>query len=369
MGKCLHQRILIVDDIVFNIDLLVETLKDHYDLSVATSGRAALNIISKEIPDLILLDIMMPEMDGYEVCRRLKSNPETEEIPVIFVTARDDARDETFGFEAGCVDYMTKPINPAIVMARVKTHLELKKIRENLERKNKELIDAAKLREDVERITRHDLKNPLTGIFTGIDLLEFDGHLNQNQEETIKIIKESAHKMLSMINLSMDLFKMEQEIYRINPTDVDLIEIIRKVKKELGSLFTMKKILLNIKIEDKSLQEKQIFIVNAENLLCYSMFMNLIKNALESSPKYETITLLLSKTDYQAQIILHNRGTVPKEIEKTFFEKYVTKGKLKGTGLGTYSAKLIAKTMNGNIAMETTRKNGTSLFITLPIAR
>ena len=131
-------KILIVDDTPENIDVLGEVLKPHYKRSVALSGEKALKIaVGKEPPDLILLDIMMPEMDGYEVCRRLKADERTCAIPVIFVTAMGEVEDETHGFEIGAVDYITKPIRPAIVLSRVKTHLELKTAREFLENQNK----------------------------------------------------------------------------------------------------------------------------------------------------------------------------------------------------------------------------------------
>ncbi len=117
--------ILIVDDTAENIDMLKGILMDEYDVKAALNGMAALKIASKFKPDLILLDIMMPDMDGYEVCRKLKENPVTSHIPVIFVTAMTDENDEALGFEAGCVDYITKPIQPMIVRARVKNHLIL----------------------------------------------------------------------------------------------------------------------------------------------------------------------------------------------------------------------------------------------------
>jgi putative two-component system response regulator len=117
--------ILIVDDAKTNIDILLALLGDDYDLAVAMGGESALSIVEEDPPDLILLDVMMPGMDGYEVCRRLKANPSTRNIPVIFVTAMSEVADETKGFEIGAVDYITKPISPPIIEARVKTHLAL----------------------------------------------------------------------------------------------------------------------------------------------------------------------------------------------------------------------------------------------------
>ena len=118
--------ILIVDDTPDNIDVLVGALKAEYEIKAAVNGKRALQIArDNPKPDMILLDVMMPEMDGYEVCRRLKAEPVTSEIPVIFVTALNDAADERYGFDLGAVDYITKPIRPALVQARVQTHLAL----------------------------------------------------------------------------------------------------------------------------------------------------------------------------------------------------------------------------------------------------
>ncbi len=126
MARATRSTILVVDDTEANIDILVETLSDEYEVSVAMDGPTALEIVDSEPPDLILLDIMMPGMDGYEVCRRLKASEKTGNIPVIFITAMGETQDETKGFELGAVDYITKPISPPIVMARVRSTLSLK---------------------------------------------------------------------------------------------------------------------------------------------------------------------------------------------------------------------------------------------------
>lgn len=125
--------VLVVDDTKMNIDILVTALDEDYDVCVARDGKSALRLIAETPPDLILLDIVMPEMDGYEVCRQLQADPETRGIPVIFVTAMSEVEDETMGFELGAVDYITKPISPVVVLSRVRTHLALKDSRRQLE--------------------------------------------------------------------------------------------------------------------------------------------------------------------------------------------------------------------------------------------
>ncbi|MBF0549403.1 MAG: two-component system response regulator [Deltaproteobacteria bacterium] len=148
LSKC---TILVVDDTETNIDILMETLGDTYEISVAMDGPTALEYAKTSLPDLILLDVVMPGMDGYEVCRRIKADPKTRHIPIIFVTAMAEREDETRGLELGAIDYLTKPISPPIVLARVKNHLELKVAKEELERQN--VILEQKVEERTQQLT------------------------------------------------------------------------------------------------------------------------------------------------------------------------------------------------------------------------
>jgi sigma-B regulation protein RsbU (phosphoserine phosphatase) len=132
-------KVLIVDDTEENIDLLLEILGEDFDISVAMDGEQALEIVEEDLPDLVLLDIMMPGMDGYEVCQRIKANEKTCDIPIIFLTAMVEVDDETKGLEMGAVDYITKPISPPIVLARVKTQLQIKKAYEIIESQKKRM--------------------------------------------------------------------------------------------------------------------------------------------------------------------------------------------------------------------------------------
>lgn len=149
------QKVLIVDDTPENIHVLMETLRSEYKIVAATSGAKALALAQREpYPDLILLDVMMPEMDGYQVCRRLKSDPKTEGIPIVFVTALSETGDEEMGLELGAVDFITKPFHPGLVKARVRNQLELKRHRDHLEeevqRRTAELLNANAARQKLE---------------------------------------------------------------------------------------------------------------------------------------------------------------------------------------------------------------------------
>lgn len=151
--------VLIVDDNATNIDLLVNTLESGYRLGIAKSGPEALDYVNRNIPDLILLDIMMPEMDGYEVCNRLKASPRTQDIAIIFITAMDEVEYKTRGFGAGAVDYITKPFHASEVRERVRTHLALKSMREELNAQN--IVLEQKVREktaEIQRMLRDTIK-------------------------------------------------------------------------------------------------------------------------------------------------------------------------------------------------------------------
>ncbi|HEY7865645.1 MAG TPA: response regulator [Psychromonas sp.] len=142
MPEKIKQKVLIVDDVIDNIKVLIDLLKPEYKIFFATNGEKALELAQNMAPDIILLDIVMPEMDGFEVCRKLKSNPITCDIPVIFISAMSDIGDETKGLEVGAVDYITKPISPAIVKARVKNHLKLREAMQELKRLYNTALDS-----------------------------------------------------------------------------------------------------------------------------------------------------------------------------------------------------------------------------------
>jgi len=187
-----HQKstILIVDDAPANIDIVKDVLSSQYNLQAAINGPIALKIIDKKKPDLILLDIMMPEMDGYEVCEHLKNNDKTKDIPVIFLTAKVDASNEMQGFKLGAVDYITKPISPLILLERVKTHLELKSIRDSLKHQNGRLEN--KVRERTQHI--EELQN-VTVVAMGAIAEARDPETGNHLKRTQQYVKLLAEKL------------------------------------------------------------------------------------------------------------------------------------------------------------------------------
>jgi len=362
----IKKTILIVDDIPDNIEVLRGILFPRYRIKAATSGAKALAIASgDEPPDLILLDIMMPGLDGYEVCTILKNQEKTRSIPVIFVTAKDDPIDEEKGFKSGAVDYITKPINPRIIEARVATHLTLRQAMIDLERQNEVLVENVRLREQVDRIMRHDLKTPLTVFMSIPSLLKLRDDLPPDVVESLDMMEKSGYRMMDMINKSMDLFRMESGTYECHPVPVDIAKIARQIRFELGETATGKSVSFRLEADDHELPDDQEFLMSGETGLFYSMLANLIKNAIEASPDTSTVTVSLFGKPVPG-VRIHNDGVIPAEIRDKFLQKYVSHGKKGGTGLGGYSARLMAETMGGTVNFTTSEQDGTTITVAFP---
>jgi CheY-like chemotaxis protein len=365
-GETHASCILVVDDVAENIDVLAGVLAPEYNVRIALDGQAALEIASSPpYPDLILLDIIMPGLDGYEVCRRLKDRNGTRDIPVIFVTAMGEIEDEAKGFDVGGVDYITKPIRTPIVLARVKAHLELKKAREDLKEQNRVLLENLRLKEDVDRIIRHDLKTPLNVFMWVPDLLKAEGNLSATQTKTLNILNQASFSMLKILNSSINLLKMERGEYQVQANSVNILKPLLQIKNEMRGLMRTKHLSLLIQLNGREPRELDAFTIEGEEILFYTMLGNLIKNAIEASPDGKTVSVFL-EDDKALFIRIHNQGMVPENIRERFFEKYVTGSKRIGTGLGTYSARMMAETLNGSIHLDTSEKLGTTVSIAFP---
>lgn len=344
--------VMIVDDVESEIDILVDILHRDYEICVATDGESAMQVAEEVCPDLILLDILMPDMDGYEVCRRLKENPRTGDISIIFVTVLSEDGHEATGLELGALDYITKPFNRDIVRARVRNHMDL--------------IEAHRLKEDVNRIICHDMRNELSTIIGYPEVLLLDDNLSVAQRKAIEVIRSSGYNLLNMVNLGLQLYKMERGLYSFQPSIVDAIAVLERILENKAGLCNSKSITVKISIDGTAIEKGMKFLLRSEDLLLYSMLSNLVVNAIEASPVEESVTIDLRRNG-EAVITVHNMGAVPAEIRGHFFEKYVTAGKAAGTGLGAYSALLMAKTHGGSVAMRTSEENGTMLTIRLPL--
>jgi PAS domain S-box-containing protein len=231
-----------------------------------------------------------------------------------------------------------------------------------LERQNETLKENVRLREEVERIGRHDIKTPLNSIVAVPRLLREERRLGPEADELLGIVERAGYRILSMVNLSLDLYKIEQGSYVFRPDAVDLEDLVKKVVADVRMHAASKQVKLQVELAP------QLY-AWAEELLCYSLLANLLKNAVEASPEGATVRVSTARMD-DAMLVLriHNEGVVPEAVRTNFFQKYATLGKASGTGLGTYSARLMARVQNGDIEMETSQAAGTTLSVRLNAA-
>lgn len=221
------------------------------------------------------------------------------------------------------------------------------------------------LKEDVERMMHHDLKNPLGNIMMLHSLLIHSPNLSEQERTYVEYIGESGKEIQQLIDMPLDLFKMETGKYEFNPESVNILNVLKKasINKQSAASNTAHKI--NIYINGNTAKDGDSVYITAEEHLCYNMFCNLLANAKEASQNNEIISIYI-KDNNGIDITIHNQAAVPEKIRTHFFEKYCTEGKRKGTGLGTYSAKLIAETQGATISMQTSEKDGTRVTVSFP---
>jgi two-component system sensor histidine kinase/response regulator len=357
--------ILVVDDTADNLLLLSHLFKNEYRVRITHKGEKALQICcSDDPPDLVLLDIMMPGMDGFEVALRMREHPNAEHIPVIFVTAMtgDDARMR--GLELGAVDFVTKPIDPEVLKPRVRNFMRYVQLHKQLQANYDGMLESARLHEDVEHITRHDIKGPLAAVLYLVQELASDKTMNSKQLEHLRMIEDSSLQVLNMINLSSELYKMETGRFQLLAKPVAIADILHRIGASSRLTFAEKH--LTISIDTDVQLGEALPQVLGDALLCYSLFNNLLKNACEAAPQRSLVSVMLLNLNPLC-VLIENSGTVPAHIRARFFDKYVTSGKQDGNGLGTYSANLMAKAQGGFIDLHVSDEtNKTTLTVTLP---
>ena len=252
-----------------------------------------------------------------------------------------------------------------IVSQRTK---QLRSKQAELEKKNKLLVQqiherrtAEMIRDEVERINRHDLKSSLNLVIGYPELLlNSEEPLSTDQRKYIKRIASAGYRMLDMIQFHLDMFKMEQGIYRLKTMNVDLVDLMTSLEEEMALLLNQSGVKLSIMLDGKEIEGVEELFLTGEGMLLRTMFRNLIKNAVEASNEGDTVTIAI-KSGPPISVTVKNTLAVPEEIRERFFDKYVTLGKEDGTGLGTYSAKLIAETHKATISMHSAKNTGTEV--------
>jgi two-component system, cell cycle sensor histidine kinase and response regulator CckA len=363
-GPGKRYKILIVDDVPANVNVLVKALAPEYRLSVATRAQDALKIAgSEKPPDLILLDIMMPEMDGYEVCRRLKSEEKSARIPVIFVTARTQEIDEERGFEIGAADYITKPFRIPIVKARVKSQLDRKKAEET-ELELERLGAIAELASGVAHHFNNMLQVIMGGASVGLMKLE-QGEIDGAKSMLRQIIESSRFGAETVKRLG-DFVRMRvgkpvpDRVFDLSHTTAQAIEI---AKHWLESTPERK----GRDIRVISELTEGCFVDGKESEF-FEIISNLVRNAMEAMPDGGELRVETFVNGEQVTLQVRDTGVgIPREHLGKIFEPFFTTKGFQRVGMGLATAYGIARRHGGDIFVESDQGKGATLIVNLPL--
>lgn len=390
-------KVLIVDDIPKNIQVVGNILQDgDYDIYFASNGQMALNQAVNNDFDLILLDIMMPEMDGFEVCEHLKSDERTKEIPIIFLTAKTDTESAVKGFKLGGVDYITKPFNGTELLARIQTHLNLKFSQEKLSRINKELAEKNKQIEEQKAeleaanqklsqseanlrelnatkdkffsIVAHDLKNPFNTLIGFSDVLV--KNFDMLKKEQVKNINHSLYNAskrgYSLLENLLDWSRAQTGRIEWKPEKISIEDLIDENIDLLGTSAGKKNIELIKNINTK----KDAY---ADPNMVKTVIRNLISNAIKFTDNGGEVTISLKESNGMAEVEVKDTGVgIEDEDMKKLFRidvnhSTIGTAKEKGTGLGLILCKEFVEKNGGKIWVKSRLGEGSRFGFSLPL--
>jgi CheY-like chemotaxis protein/two-component sensor histidine kinase len=362
-------KLLLVDDTEENLDLLIAFLSEDYELSIAVDGFNALERVELDLPDLVLLDVMMPGIDGYKVCQKIKSNPVTKDIPIIFLTSRTDTESIVKGFEMGAADYVTKPFNEKELLARVKVHLDLKHALEEAEQAKEKAEQSEKFKSTFLTTMSHEIRTPMNGVL-GMASLLMDTKLDSLQQEYIDNLKSSGEMLLVLINDILDFSKIESGKMILEKHNFQLSNCIKDVYNLLSFSAAKKGIELIENIE----QNVPKTIIGDETRLRQILF-NLIGNAIKFTEKGEVFlnikTIFQDNRHYTLEFSVKDTGIgIPSEKTNQLFKSFIqvdtsTTRKYGGTGLGLAICDRLVNLMGGKIWVESEEGKGATFFFTI----
>jgi signal transduction histidine kinase len=374
------ETLLLVDDTPDNIALLSSLLKGLYRTKVAMNGAKAIEVAATgEPPDLILLDIMMPDMDGYEVCKRLKENERLRDIPVIFLSSRQETMDKVTAFNAGAVDYVTKPFEFEEVRARVETHLKIRRLQIALEKQNQQLeANYEQLRALTEqkdeflRIASHDLKNPLTGILCSAslvnDFVKPGTTMNDEMHQCLGRIIRQSRVMQKIIEDFLDFRALEDGQMRLVAIPMDLNETIGPVHERNEGYAREKSVNLVLELEETLPQ------IQADAARLSQVIENFISNSIKFSPRdTRTVVRTRSTTDSVIFEVEDSGPGLTDEDMGKLFVKYAQlsnkpTGGEKSSGLGLAICRKIIDLHGGKIGARNNPDLGATFWFELPRA-
>ena len=373
--------VLIVDDFPENLIFVGDYLQQRgINVMFATNGNDALKSIVQNTPDLVLLDISMPNMDGYEICKKLKENPITQHIPVIFLTAKIETDDILKGFESGGVDYITKPFNLLELMTRVNTHLLLKDKHEKLQVMNSKLIDTVKrrtekLREANDRLAKldrakndflihinHQLRTPLNGILGYSELLT-KSELLPEQRDFVNEINRLVNRLVKLSERSLLFTELRADTYKLNVKPISIDHTIQKSINTISQRYKEKK----IHIINKIGKNPDFKIIADENLF-YRCMNIVLDNAVKFAPQNGEVIVETTSSENKQKVLVSDNGPgISDEYKNHLFELFVADNHEEvgnGFGLGLATAKLIMEILSAEIDIISPETGGTRVILT-----
>jgi len=356
------RSILVVDDDRVNLKIIGGILRhEGYEISEATSGEQALEVYAEFRPNLVLLDVVMPGIDGFAACRALKRTYGSTCAPVIFITAKSNADDIVMGFDAGGVDYLTKPFRPKEVLARIRTHLSNQLLLEQLSKAN-----AAKDR--FLGMCAHDLRNPLSSIRGLAELMSENaiGTLTAEQMEIVHTIHGASQSMLQLVNELLDVATIEAGHLKLAKEPTKIVDIVQR-SVHLSSIESAKK---NTRIEMVNMTQNPTIEVDRNKIR--QVVDNLINNAVKYSPRGSLITVQIHADETYAGFSVRDNGPgIPDNERHKLFKDYgrlsaQPTGGEKSTGLGLAICRKIVEAHRGTIGVENIPGNGCEFVVRLP---
>ncbi len=363
------RRILVVEDDRVNARIISSILRpEGYVTSEVDSGEAALAAFPDFQPDLVLLDVVMDGISGFETCRRLKADPASANVPIIFITAKNQPEDIVAGLEAGGIDYVVKPFQPREMIARIRTHLHLRALLEHQQRLIDDLSKANAAKNHFLGIAAHDLRNPLTSI-RGLSEFMLDGssgELNEDQRAMLRSVHSATHVMLDLLNELLDISIIESGEMRLDLTPTNFADIVHDAVF-LNGLTAARK---QMKISCRPFKPSQALLIDARKIR--QVIDNLLSNAIKFSPPGTTITVELSEDADHQTISVQDQGPgiPPGEMSMLFtsFGKTSVKptGGEKSTGLGLAICRKIVEAHRGSISATNRDNGGADFRVRLP---
>lgn len=360
--------ILIVDDNKNNLQVLGSILHtEGYKLALAKNGKEAIRQAELINPDIILLDVMMPEMDGYETCMHLKKNASTKEIPIIFLTAKTETEDIVRGFQVGGVDYITKPFRKEELLARMQNHLALRAATKEIARQATKLRELNNTKDQMFAIISHDLRSPLSGLKNMLDLLTDKSTPTDQEfkESAIEIMKTTTDHTVNLLENLLLWARSQRGELEVTPITLEIQKIIDNNIQLASNAINQKQLQVQNLTED-------FHLANADLNLTQTIIRNLLNNAVKFTPKQGLIKFSATASGDFLNILITDTGVgiSSENMKKLFkmdtnFTTYGTNNE-KGSGLGLKLCKSFAEKQQGKLEVKSTEGKGTTFIVTLP---